>query len=100
MYSYRTMALWKVGLLCLCVAATLPHVRCATVLSLISPGPLSHLFNMKKVAEAVAARGHTLKVFPLSTTQVLISRAGRICCRRWVALCDASVDFSATGDRP
>lgn len=74
MCSWRTMALWKVGLLCLCVAATLAHVRCTTVLSLISPGPLSHLFNMKKIAEAVAARGHTLKVSLLSITQILFCR--------------------------
>jgi len=46
----------------LCLLAALPQGLCGTVLSIVLPGPASHLYNIKKVSEAVAARGHTVKV--------------------------------------
>ena len=67
------MELVKLLVACLCLSAALPNGHCGTVLSMIMPGPLSHLFGMKKVAEAVAARGHTVKVIQISREGLCIS---------------------------
>lgn len=55
----------RVGKFCvalLCLLAALPQGQCGTVLSVVLPGPASHLYNIKKVSEVLAARGHTVKV--------------------------------------
>ncbi|EIE24827.1 UDP-Glycosyltransferase/glycogen phosphorylase [Coccomyxa subellipsoidea C-169] len=59
------MAMRRAILACLCLSIVVRHAQCGTVLSVLMPGPLSHLFNMKKIAEAVAARGHTVKFLVL-----------------------------------
>lgn len=56
------MNLRKAFVTCLCLSVAIPPAQCGTVLSVLMPGPLSHLFNMKKIAEAVSARGHDVKV--------------------------------------
>lgn len=53
----------RLGLACLCLLAALPNGQCGRVLSVVLPGPQSHLFGMKKVSEAVAARGHAVQVW-------------------------------------
>lgn len=63
MKSMTSLLLW------LCLSMAMPSVRCGTVLSMNMPGPVSHLFGMKKIAEEVAARGHTLKVNPHSSQE-------------------------------
>ncbi len=65
------MAMRRAILACLCLSIVVRHAQCGTVLSVLMPGPLSHLFNMKKIAEAVAARGHTVKVSSFATASSL-----------------------------
>lgn len=50
-----------------CLLAALQLGQCGTVLTILMPGPMSHLFGMKKVSEAVAARGHKVKFLVLDT---------------------------------
>ncbi len=52
----------RLGVLVVWLLAVLPQGQCGTVLATVLPGPLSHLFGMKKVSEEIAARGHTLQV--------------------------------------
>lgn len=60
--NFNTMGPGNFLLFGSCLMAALQLGQCGTVLSILIPGPMSHLFGMKKVSEAVAARGHTVKV--------------------------------------
>jgi glucuronosyltransferase len=45
-----------------CLLLTVGTAMCGTVLTIITPGPQSHLFGMKKMAAEVVSRGHKVTV--------------------------------------
>lgn len=46
----------------LLLVCTVGSAMCGNILTIITPGPQSHLFGMKKQATELAARGHKLTV--------------------------------------
>ena len=49
-------------LVVLLVLVSVASVRCGTVLTIITPGPKSHLFGMKKITQALEGQGHSVAV--------------------------------------
>lgn len=56
------MGLWRGGLFLLVLLGTVVDGQAGTVLTIITPGPQSHLFGMKKITLEMAARGHKVAV--------------------------------------
>ncbi|BDA49336.1 UDP-glucuronosyltransferase 2A1 [Coccomyxa sp. Obi] len=67
---------WRHGFLLLLLLGPLDGALAGTVLTIITPGPQSHLFGMRKVTIEMAARGHKVAFLAAEHDAERLSQAG------------------------
>ena len=72
---------WRINYLLMLLLVHLDGALTGSVLTVITPGPQSHLFGMRKVTIEMAARGHKVAVSLMCPDLVTVND----CCRPFTA---------------